>query len=85
MSKRFSNSDYELSLDAVLRGSRGNLMAAYLGAFESLDGGLRDAVCGRVSSLADECPHVPAGTASSFGWVDGSTRARYAYDGRVPV
>ena len=83
----YSRTDYELSLDAVLRGSRGNLMAAYLGAFESLDGSLRDAVCGRVSSLADECPHVDAdaGTASSFGWVDGSTRARYAYDGRVPV
>lgn len=84
MSKRFSRRDYELSLDAVLRGSRGNLTAAWLGAFESLDGGLRDAVCGRVSSLAGECPCVPAG-ASSFDWVDGSTRARYAYDGRVPL
>ena len=82
----FSKSDYELSLDAVLRGSRGNLTAAYLGAFESLDGGLRDAVCGRVSSLAGECPLVDADAGvSSFGWVDGSTRARYAYDGRVPV
>lgn len=82
----YSRTDYELSLDAVLRGSRGNLMAAYLGAFESLDGGLRDAVCGRVSSLAGECPLVDADAgAASFDWVDGSTRARYAYDGRVPV
>lgn len=81
----FSKSDYSLALDAVLRGSRGNLTAAYLGAFESLDGGLRDAVCGRVSSLADECPLVDADAPASFGWVDGSTRARYAYDGRVPI
>lgn len=85
MSKRFSRRDYELALDAVLRGSRGNMMAAYLGAFESLEGGLRDAVCGRVSEIAGECPCVPAGASSSFGWVDGSTRARYAYDGRVPI
>lgn len=75
--------EVDLALDAVLRGSRGNLLAAYLGAFESLDGGLRDAVCGRVSEMAGECACVPAG-ASSFDWVDGSTRARYAYDGRVP-
>lgn len=79
----FSRSDYELALDAVLRGSRGNLTAAYLGAFDSLDGGLRDAVCGRVSEMACECPCVPAGASSSFDWVDGSTRARYRYS--VPV
>lgn len=81
----FSKSDYSLALDAVLRGSRGNMTAAWLGAYDALDGSLRDAVCGRVSEIAGECPLVDDDAPASFGWVDGSTRARYAYDGRVPI
>lgn len=77
--------DFELSLDAVLRGSRGNLTAAYLSAFDVFDGGLRDAVCGRLSELAVGCPIVDDddGTARAFDWVDGSRRLRYSYDGTL--
>lgn len=81
-----SRLDYELSLDAVLRGSRGNLTAAYLSAFDVFDGRLRDAVCGRLSELAVACPLVDdegINSTSSFDWVDGSRRRRYSYDGTL--
>lgn len=64
---------------ACVRGSHGNMLAAWLAASE-LDDDVRRAVVRRVEKLADKCEvvgdDVPA--ARSYEWVDGSRRARVA-------
>lgn len=75
-------SDVDLFVDACVRGARGNMAAAYLGAFEAFDGRTRDAVCGRVRAMGEACPRVESadgdGGRGSFVWLDGSRRARLA-------
>jgi len=75
-----SNGDVDLFVDACVRGARGNMAAAWLGAFDSFDGRVRDAVCGRVRAMGDACPRVDDvdGGRGSFVWLDGSRRARVA-------
>lgn len=72
--------DVDLFVDACVRGSRGNLTAAWLGAFDAFDGRVRDAVCDRVRAMGDACPRVDDadGGSGSFVWLDGSRRARVA-------
>lgn len=73
---RSVRSDVDVFVDACVRGSRGNITAAYLGAFDAFDGRTRDSVCGRLEKLARECPLSDDTGGSSFVWLDGSRRAR---------
>lgn len=73
------SADVDLFVDACVRGARGNMTAAYLGAYDAFDGRTRDAVCGRVRSMGDACPRADdADGGRSFVWLDGSRRARLA-------
>lgn len=68
--------DVDLFVDACVRGARGNMSAAYFGAFDAFDGRVRDAVCDRVRAMGDACPRARDDDARAFVWLDGSRRAR---------
>lgn len=74
-------SDVDLFVDACLSGARGNLTAAYLGAYDVFEGRTRESVCGRLARLASDCPLCSSddeATGRGFVWLDGSRRVRHA-------
>lgn len=73
---RANRHDVDMAVDAAVRGGRGNLLAAYLGAYEALEvGPVRDAVLRRLEAAAAECPRASS-SSGSFEWLDGSRRER---------
>ena len=74
-----NRADMDVVLDACLRGSRGNLTAAWLAGSEVDDPVVSSSVCRRVERMAKKCPAVDDdGGRGSFVWLDGSRRARLA-------
>lgn len=76
-----TRADVGVVLDACIRGSRGNLTAAWLAGSEVDDPVVSSSVCRRVERMAKRCPAVDVdddGGRGSFVWLDGSRRARLA-------
>lgn len=79
------NRELETCWGALVAGSRGNMSAAYLAAYEIDDDDVRGRLLSRVTRAAGRCPVVDDDVppASSFVWLDGSRRARLAVPRRA--